>query len=393
MRDGSFFKTKEPNSIPHVDIKDVWARFHLSNLWKFSWKDTIVTILVFLLLTVAAFFFNRHASDPTLNIAMLYTLGVFIVARYTEGYAYGILFSIASVLSVNFYFTYPFKDFNFTLAGYQITFIGMLIIGIATSITSTIMKEQSNAIIEQEQKMAEQEKIVSQAEKEKMRANLLRAVSHDLRTPLTGIIGNSETYANMVESLSEEEKTKIVKSIGNDANWLLNMVENLLTVTRINEDGAKVVTEAEAVDEVIASTVTAFKKRFPTAEIVVSTPDEFAMCQMDSMLIQQVLLNLLQNAVMHAKSVKPVELFATVDDKNVYFHVKDYGIGISEDKIDKIFDGEGLRTDSADADGYKGMGIGLSICKTIILAHGGEISCSNHESGAEFVFSLPKEEE
>ena len=80
-------------------------------------KDTLFSIAVFTVTTIGCFFFNRMASDPTLNIAMLYTLGVFIIARYTEGYLYGVLFAVTSVLSVNFFFTYPFRNFNFSLKG------------------------------------------------------------------------------------------------------------------------------------------------------------------------------------------------------------------------------------------------------------------------------------
>ena len=149
-------------------------------------KDTLFSIAVFTVTTIGCFFFNRMASDPTLNIAMLYTLGVFIIARYTEGYLYGVLFAVTSVLSVNFFFTYPFRNFNFSLEGYQVTFLGMLLIGIVTSVMSTSMKEQ-------QRQLADQEKALMEAQKEKMRVNLLRAVSHDLRTPLTGIIGSSTT--------------------------------------------------------------------------------------------------------------------------------------------------------------------------------------------------------
>ena len=155
-----------------------------------------------------------------LNIAMLYTLGVFIITRYTDGYMYGIMFAVASVLGVNFFFTYPYQNFNFTLEGYQVTFLGMFIIAIITSTMSTNMKEQSRKLIEQEKALAEQEKALMEAQKEKMRANLLRAVSHDLRTPLTGIIGNSSSYLEMEDKLSDEEKRGLVEYINSDANWL-----------------------------------------------------------------------------------------------------------------------------------------------------------------------------
>ena len=358
-------------------------------------KDTMISLGVFFVVTIASFFFNELASDPMLNIAMLYTLGVFIITRYTSGYIYGLMFAVFSVLSVNFFFTYPYQDFNFSLEGYQVTFLGMFIIGILTSTMSSNMKEQSRKLLEQEKALAEQEKALMEAEKEKMRANLLRAVSHDLRTPLTGIIGNSSTYLEMEHRLSNGEKRALMEYINNDANWLLNMVENLLSVTRIDNDTASVSKSMEPVDEVVAAAVIQFKKRFPEAEVHVtvpeSEPDDVMMVMMDAMLIQQVILNILQNAQLHSGSTKPLELTIDEDEDNVMVSIRDYGVGIDGDRINDIFDGAGFKKGESYTDGYKGMGIGLSICKTIIMAHNGQISARNCEEGAEFSFSLPKE--
>lgn len=227
-----------------------------------------------------------------------------------------------------------------------------------------------------------------------MRANLLRAVSHDLRTPLTGIIGNSESYLEMEEQLTAEEKRALIVHIQEDANWLLNMVENLLSVTRIHNETAKVNKSLEAVDEVVASSVARFKKRFPGAEVKVKVPDDFIMVMMDAMLIEQVIINILQNAQMHANSRKPQEVIVEDKEDRVVFRLRDYGDGIDESRMTTIFDGEGYRADSdRQQDSYKGMGIGLSICQTIILAHGGKLSALNHSEGAEFRFTLPKEKE
>ena len=358
-------------------------------------KDTMISLGVFFVVTIASFFFNELASDPMLNIAMLYTLGVFIITRYTSGYIYGLMFAVFSVLSVNFFFTYPYQDFNFSLEGYQVTFLGMFIIGILTSTMSSNMKEQSRKLLEQEKALAEQEKALMEAEKEKMRANLLRAVSHDLRTPLTGIIGNSSTYLEMEHRLSNGEKRALMEYINNDANWLLNMVENLLSVTRIDNDTASVSKSLEPVDEVVAAAVIQFKKRFPEAEVHVtvpeSEPDDVMMVMMDAMLIQQVILNILQNAQLHSGSTKPLELTIDEDEDNVMVSIRDYGVGIDGDRINDIFNGAGFKKGESYTDGYKGMGIGLSICKTIIMAHNGQISARNCEEGAEFSFALPKE--
>ena len=349
-------------------------------------RDFLITLGSFLVATVISFFFNKMASDPTLNIAMLYTVGAFVASRYTEGYLYGIIYALCAVLSVNFFFTYPYGTFNFTIEGYQVTFLGMLIISVFTSVSSTVLKTQQDLLSKQEKELME-------AEKEKMRANLLRAVSHDLRTPLTGIIGNSESILENGDDMSDEEKQKIVRSIDTDARWLLNMVENLLSVTRIDDSSAGVNKSPEIVDEVVSAAVSQFRKRFPGTDVRVSVPEELIMVDMDAMLIEQVLINILHNARVHSGSTRPLELTVSSENDSVLFSIRDYGKGIDPDRLESIFDGEGMNRGQAGADGYKGMGIGLSICKTIVLAHGGTIEAKNHEEGAEFIFTLPMDQE
>ena len=219
----------------------------------FSFKDFLVTFGVYVAATLIAFFFNRTASDPTLNIAMLYTVGAFVAARYTDGYFYGILYAFVAVISVNYFFTYPYGNIDFSLQGYQVTFIGMLVISIITSISSTVLKAQQELLSKQDKELME-------AEKEKMRANLLRAVSHDIRTPLTGIIGNSQSIIDDPAATDEEEKVQIVTNIDREAKWLLSMVENLLSVTRIDEKSSKVKKSPEIVDEVVSTAVSQFRK-------------------------------------------------------------------------------------------------------------------------------------
>ncbi len=358
-----------------------------SNLIKIHRKDCAIFFTTLLAVTIVSLTFREMVKNPDVNVTMFYILGIVVVARYTNGYVWGCLYALFSVISVNYFFTYPYHNFNLTLEGYPITFLAMFVIYIITSAMTIDIKVKAQVLARQEKELAE-------AQKEKMRANLLRAISHDLRTPLTGIIGNSETYLDMENNLSNEERREIVESIENDANWLLNMVENLLSVTRINNETAKVNKYMEAVDDVISSAVVRFRKRFPEAQLKVFLPDEFIMIMMDALLIEQVVINILQNAQIHSKSKKPIELSVSEDESRIIFSIRDYGVGISEEKLDTLFDGEGYNRDTeAETDGYKGMGIGLSICKTIIKAHGGEINAKNHSDGSEFYFYLPKEKE
>ena len=340
-----------------------------------------------LAVTTISLLFREIMSNPDVNLTMFYILGIVVVARFTSGYIWGFLFSVVSVVSINYFFTYPYHNFDMTLEGYPLTFLAMLIIYVITSVLTTDLKEKARIL-------AKQEKELMEAQKEKMRANLLRAVSHDLRTPLTGIIGNSDSYIEMEESLNKEEKRQILENIKSDANWLLNMVENLLSVTRIDNDTTKVKKYMEPVDEVISSAVVRFKKRFPDAKLKVILPDDLIMVMMDATLIEQLIINVLQNAHIHSQTIKPIELQVKDQETKVGFYVRDYGIGIAEDKLATLFDGEGYNKDNdVKADGYKGMGIGLSICKTIVKAHGGDIQARNRDEGSEFYFYLPKEME
>lgn len=341
--------------------------------------NIIVTVLLLALATIGSSFF-QHVSHNTTNIAMIYMLAVLLTARFTEGYVPGIIASVIGTIFINYIFTYPYMALNFTLEGYPVTFTVMMMISGITSTLITHTKEQNRII-------NEREKLLMEAEKEKMRANLLRAISHDLRTPLTSIIGTSSAFLDHGNDIPIQEK-EAFQSIYDDSNWLLNMVENLLSVTRIRDDNRPVNKTSEPLEEVVSESIIRFKKRIPSAQVHASIPDDFIMIPMDATLIEQVIINLLENAVYHSDSTEPISLKVLIENGYAWFHVIDYGKGIPPELLSTIFDGHSS-TPNNSGDSRKGMGIGLSICKTIILAHGGKITAKNHECGACFSFSLP----
>lgn len=343
-------------------------------------RDAFITVLLLALATALSYLYFG-ISQNSANVALLYILALVLIARITDGYLWGIFASLVGVVCVNYLFTYPYLALNFTLAGYPVTFIGMLAISLITSATTTHMKQQM-------QILTERERLLIEAEKEKMRANLLRAISHDLRTPLTSIIGSSTSYLENDAFLDEEQKKELVGQIYEDSNWLLNMVENLLSVTRIQNGIGNVNKSLESVEEVVSEAVLRLKKRLPDAQIIVQVPDELIMLPMDAVLIEQVLINLLENAVLHSKSEKPIRCYVESDEVTVTFHVRDYGIGILPEQQKTIFDGTAY-TGNSSADSSRGMGIGLSICKTIITAHKGNIDARLCDQGTDFCFSLP----
>ena len=331
-----------------------------------------------------------HHVNPTgsANVALIYILTIIIISYHTDKYRYGIISGIVSVFFINYLFTYPFGQFSFAVSGYPFTFMVMYFISILTSATTFRMKDQAR-------KINEAEKFLAEAEKEKLRANLLRAVSHDLRTPLTSMIGASSSYLENEAALPPKEKRELVSEIYEDANWLLHMVENLLSVTRITDGGASVLKKTpEAAEEVLFDAVSTSRKRYPDLQIKTVIPDEFVTAPMDPLLIKQVLLNLIENAYFHARSTKPLECTLSSTEDAIKFCIRDYGTGIAPDRLSGIFDAVPSAPSSAAStvDTRKGMGIGLSICKAIVNAHNGEITARNLTEGAEFCFTIPKEE-
>ena len=342
-------------------------------------RDLGITLGMLGAATLLCFGLSWLDSGSKAYAAMLYILAVFLVARCTGGYLWGILASCASVLLVNYLFTFPYFYFNFTLAGYPVAIVSML----AVSVITSAITSQSKA----------QEQMRIQAEKEKTRSNLLRAVSHDLRTPLTSILGNA---ALLKEDglLADGERRELAEEIEEDAGWLIKMVENLLTITRIDGDeSARITKEPEAVEEVVASAAAKFRKRFQQPTLTVTIPDELMMVPMDAVLIEQVLSNLLENAAIHAEGARQAALRVFREGERAVFEVADDGKGISQAILPYLFEGYFKRRYEEKQDRKRNMGIGLSVCHTIVKAHGGEMSAYNAGTGgAVFRFELPLEE-
>lgn len=344
-------------------------------------NNIFVTAIALSIATVLSYLFFL-ATQNTTNVALVYVLTIVLIARYTTGYHPGFIASVISVILVNFGFTYPYWKINFTMSGYPLTFLGMLSVSVITSTATTHLKMQAEMIENQAKQLLE-------AEKETMRANLLRAISHDLRTPLTGIIGSSTAYLENKPYLSEDERDTLVAHIQEDATWLLHMVENLLSVTRINANNATVTANDEPVEEVVEEAVTRLRKRIPGIALKVQVPDEFYLIPMDATLIEQVIINLVENAALHSGTTAPIELNVFREGDNIRFDIVDYGKGIEKNRLETLFDGTNFYADNTGGDIRKGIGIGLSICKTIITAHKGTIAASNHGHGAKFSFTLP----
>lgn len=493
--------------------------------------DFIITISILFLATLTAFILVE-ASQINDNIFGVYILAVVIISRFTNGFFWGILSSLAGVIGVNYFFTFPYFKIDFTLSGYSIIFLIMLLISIIISIMTVQIKDQAliseqkekktnilyeinkkllatrgidNIIdltldylqsfyestvifyledphsggkgtiksiskeheellntenefftvhlvfrnkkiagpgtdistkckgiyvpivshgeilgvvglickdidfwdkenvtfldvlvsqvalaIERQKLSDKQRNILVETEKEKMRSNLLRAISHDLRTPLTCILGSSATLLENKNHLEPITHDKLILDIHEDAKWLINMVENLLTVTRISEETATVKKSPEAVEEIISEAIMRVKKRYKDCQLDVQIPHEILFVPMDAILVEQVIINLIENSIKHSGILtSPIQIVVTFDHTHAIFEISDDGIGLKEEDLPKIFDGYSINENKS-SDSSRGMGIGLCICKSIINAHSGTISAFNKKTGgAVFQFTLP----
>lgn len=344
-------------------------------------KQTIADSLFTAITLTAAFLVNLflvELYDTKTMTPMIFVLGVFVVSWRTQGYVFGIVASFLSVTAMNWAFTYPYWAFDLISPECITSAVVMLIVSTMTGALTTRLKQQ--------------EKLKAEAEKERMRGNLLRAVSHDLRTPLTSIYGSCSAIIENFDSIPQEKQLKLLKDMQSDSQWLNRMVENLLSVTRVDGDMVRLSKHSVVLEELIDTLLVKFHKHYPEREVQVAIPDDFVSILMDSMLIEQVLMNLLENAVFHARGMRNLWLRVEIRNRDAVFYVEDDGCGISEERIGHLF--TGLLDSAAPADSARSnMGIGLSVCRTIIKAHGSELKAGNRpEGGAVFSFALEMEE-
>ena len=230
------------------------------------------------------------------------------------------------------------------------------------------------------------------AENEKLRSNLLRSISHDLRTPLTAISGNAGILLSDSESLPPETRNQMYSDIYDDAAWLYNLVENLLAVTRIEEGRMKLNTQPQLVEEMVSEALQHISRKRSEHNIAVHHQDELLLAKCDARLIVQVIINLVDNAIKYTPVGSHIEIATRGDNGCAVVTVADDGPGISDDEKERIF--QMFYTGSNPiADSRRSLGLGLGLCKSIIAAHGGVISVAdNQPKGTIFTFTVPSGE-
>ncbi|MEG2597089.1 MAG: ATP-binding protein, partial [Oscillospiraceae bacterium] len=246
--------------------------------------------------------------------------------------------------------------------------------------------------LENEQAIRDREQTAIIAKNEQLRANLLRSISHDLRTPLTSISGNAGILLSSAETIGEGRKKEIYTDIYDDSLWLINLVENLLSVTRIEDGSMNLHLTAELMDEVIDEALQHINRNSTKHHIQVNSSHDLIMAKMDARLIVQVIINIVDNAIKYTPAGSQITLSTFQRGGKVFTQIADTGSGLSDEAKAHIFE-MFYTANTTVADSRRGMGLGLALCKSIIMAHGGEISVSdNKPHGTIFRFILPSEE-
>lgn len=335
------------------------------------------------------------------NSALVFGLAVALISFLTTGYFYGIIASLIGAFFTNYFFMAPFAQFSLSRVGYPVATLSMLTISCVICVLTARIKQQKEEAIRREkntkrlyelnEKLNQEKAVIQlQADREKIRGNILRAVSHDLRTPLTAISGSASVLLGTREL--SEQNTSMVRDIKNDADALIVMVENLLSVTKIQEGSLALKKQEEMLEEVAGDAIMTTRRRFPEYKVEMELSEELLYLPMDPVLIKQVIVNLLENAIRHSGDKEHICLHLGREENWAVVEVKDRGVGVSQQVCLAVEQDRSVPRDLS-GDSTRGMGIGLSVCQSIIKAHGGFLEIKNRPDGGTIVrFGLPVED-
>lgn len=362
-------------------------------------RDFLVTGLCLTGAYYASMLLSGHTGSEN-NSALVFVLAVATISLMTTGYFYGILASVVSTYCINYYFMVPYAEFNLSRSGYPVAMLSMLAVScIVCALTGRVKHQAAEAtrreqrtreLFEQNEKLnRENAAIQMESARETIRGNILRAVSHDLRTPLTSISGAASVLLSSPDV--SPKNIAMLKDIKEDADSLIVMVENLLSVTRIQDGTMTLTTKEEMLEEVAGAAALTTRRRFPQCKIDLELSEDILYLPMDSLLIKQVIVNLLENAVRHSGTPDQIKLHLYRQGDWAVVEVRDHGKGLSPEILETIRQGKPMSRDRGDQS--RGMGIGLSACQSIIQAHGGIFKAENApDGGAVFRFGLPIKE-
>lgn len=366
--------------------------------------DSIQGVLITVFFLSAAYITSNILMEHTgseNNSALVYVLAVTFVSLLTTGYAYGIIASLFGAFCINYFFMYPYSSFSLSYAGYPVSMLSMAAIAIVIcALTSRVKlqaieaekrEQNTKALYELNQRLSNEKNAIQlAAARETIRSNILRSVSHDLRTPLTAISGAAAVLLSS-EELRTERDLSLLHDIKTDAEALTTMVENLLSITKIQDGTVPLIKREEMLEEVAGDAILTVRRRFPEAHVKLDLAEDILYLPMEPMLVKQVIVNLLENSIRHSGDTEHIQLHLFRHEKWAVVEVRDRGRGLSPEVMHAVQSGRPLPRDLS-GDSTRGMGIGLSVCQSIIKAHDGFFAAGNDPGGgAVFRFGLPME--
>ncbi|MEI6779048.1 MAG: DUF4118 domain-containing protein [Chloroflexales bacterium] len=338
----------------------------------YTWATLIVVICTGVAAMLHPFF---NISD----LALVYLPGIVLVAsRFGRGPS--VLASCLSVLALNFFFTQPYFTLFVDNPRVVLTLVVILLVALVISTLTTRTHEQTDAA----------QRAAMQVETERLRNSLLSSVSHDLRTPLAGVTGALSSTLEGWQMLDDSTRIDLIQNAYDESERLSRLLTNLLEMTRLEAGGLTVRKEWQPMEEVVGAALTRLETRLRDRLITVNLPPDLPLVPLDAVLIEQVLLNLLENALKHTPPASQISISAIAvgapQPTAIQMTVADRGLGLRPGDEWSIFEKFNRGTQPSGG----GTGLGLTICQGIVRVHGGQIWAERRpEGGAAFIFTLP----
>lgn len=349
--------------------------------------EIVSTLAVVSACTGMAWVLAGRQSLP--NVAMFHLLGIVIVAtRWSLGAA--ILSVVLSVLSYDFFFVPPYLTLRVEDSRHLVTFAVMFIVGVVISTLTQRLRETFAAQVaganERARIAREADAARLEAETERLRSSVLSSVSHDLRTPLAVITGAASTLLS--EPVDAAAQHDLLSVIHEESARLSQLVSNLLDMTRLSAGALEVNKEWQSVEAVVGAALGRMEPRLGGRPLHVHLPADLPLVPFDAVLVEQVLINLLENAAKYSLPGAPIEIRASASPREVVLSIEDRGPGIPAAERQRIFE----KFYRLSGPPVSGAGLGLAICRGMVEAHGGRIVVVDRDGGGSvFSFTLPIE--
>lgn len=339
---------------------------------KIAGRDWVLSIGSVAVSTLLAGFISPYVTP--VDLVMIYLLGIVVTASFSrKGPSF--LATLLSVAAFDFFFVPPYFTFAVHDARYLVTFAVMFVVAFVISRLTLLVREQATTA----------QQAISRAETEALRSTMLSSVSHDLRTPLAAITGAATTLLQQDATLDQDNKRELTQTIAEEADHLNQIIRNVLDMTRLESKAITIKKEWQSLEEIVGVVLNRLSEKLKDRHVAVRLPEDLPLIPFDPLLIEQILMNLFDNALKYTPPGTPLEISAMIRENEVITELADRGPGLPQGSEEHIFE-KFVRGSGPGG----GIGLGLAICRAIITAHGGSIWAENRpDGGTAFRFTLP----